>query len=271
MWYADIVARTQSMPFRLIGGLGMYRAIVVDDEVFMREGMRLMIDYEKCGFTLAGEAADSGQALALIEAKAPHLLITDVMMPGLQGTELAQLVAKWHPDMLIIFISGYRNFAFAKAAIRAQALGYLVKPIDPDAVHELLMLAKDTLDRRARRSGDEPEHTDTLVRTSETTRQALTYIEANYARELSVADIAGELHINPAYLGQVVRKNTGQTIHAHITRVRIEKACVLLRNTSMNVSEIAQSVGVTDVGYFSLLFARQMGVRPREYRKNRHP
>lgn len=246
----------------------MYRAIIVDDEPFTREGMRLMIDYARYGFTLAGEAADAEQAIALIDDIKPHLMITDVMMPGIQGTELAALVAKWRPEMLMIFISGYRNFSFAKAAIRAHALGYLVKPIDADAVHALLALAKDTLN--ARENAPSAPAAEDKTQTSETARQALEYIEANYARNLSVADIASALHVNPAYLGQIVRRNTGQTIHVHLTRVRVEKACLLLKETAMNISEVAASVGVSDVGYFSLLFARQTGMRPRVYRKSQH-
>lgn len=232
-----------------------------------REGMRLMIDFESCGFTLVGEAADAKRALKLIDEVKPHLMITDVKMPGLKGTQLAELVAQWKPEMLLFFISGYRDFEFAKSAIRAQALGYLVKPIEPDEVHALLRRAKDTLDKRAGAATD--ARADESAPMSDMARRALNYIEENYARELTVSHIASAMHINPAYLGQIVRRETGETIHTHLTRVRVEKARALLGATSMNISQIALSVGIADVGYFSLLFTRQVGMRPREYRKSR--
>ncbi len=126
----------------------MYRAIVVDDEPSMLEGMRLMIDWSACGFSLAGEASDAGEAIALVEASRPDLVITDIRMPGLSGTDLAARLSREYPDVMVLLFSGYRDFAYAQAAIRAQAFGYLLKPIDPDEVHAALRGIAAELDRR---------------------------------------------------------------------------------------------------------------------------
>ena len=126
----------------------MYRVAIVDDEPFMLEGMRLMIDWEKHGFYVCGEAANAQEALHLIDAFKPHLLITDVRMPGMMGTDLAGIVHHYHPQTIVLFYSGYRDFAFAQSAIRSQAFGYLVKPIDKDEVHKTLEAVKAELDAR---------------------------------------------------------------------------------------------------------------------------
>lgn len=135
----------------------MYRVVIVDDEPFMLEGMRLMIDWEKYGFTVCAEASSAQEALHLVDAYKPHLLITDVRMPGMLGTDLAGIVHHYHPQTILLFFSGFRDFAFAQSAIRSHAFGYLVKPIDRDEVHKTLEAVKEELDARARQGQSESD------------------------------------------------------------------------------------------------------------------
>lgn len=126
----------------------MYRVVIVDDEPFMLEGMRLMIDWAAYGFELCGEASSAQAALHMVDTLRPHLLITDVRMPGMQGTDLAVIVSHYHPEVMLLFFSGFKDFAFAQSAIRSHAFGYLVKPIDPDEVHDTLRRVRAELDAR---------------------------------------------------------------------------------------------------------------------------
>ncbi len=130
------------------GGEFLYRAVIVDDEPFMLEGMRMMIDWQRCGFTLSGEAGNAQDALHLVDTLQPHLLITDVRMPGMLGTDLVSIVSRYHPNILILFFSGYRDFTYAQAAIRSHAFGYLLKPIDVEEVETTLLQVKEELDAR---------------------------------------------------------------------------------------------------------------------------
>jgi len=137
-----------------MGGEPLYRAVMVDDEPFMLEGMRMMIDWNRCGFELCGEAATAQEALKLVDTLKPHLLITDVQMPGILGTDLASIVNRYHPGTVVLFFSGYRDFRYAQSAIRAHAFGYLVKPIDVDEVEATLLTVKEELDARAARAAE---------------------------------------------------------------------------------------------------------------------
>jgi len=115
----------------------------------MLEGLRLMVNWAACGFALCGEASSAQDALRLMDTWQPHLLMCDVQMPGMSGTDLAAIANRYHPGTIILFFSGFRDFAYAQSAIRAHAFGYLTKPIDPDEVHETLLRVKAELDRRA--------------------------------------------------------------------------------------------------------------------------
>lgn len=127
----------------------MYRVIIVDDEPLMLEGLRLMIDWHGHGFELCGEAQSAQEALRLVDLLRPHLMITDVRMPGMLGTELAAIVRQEHPEIVILLFSVLKDFAFVQSAIRSGAFDYLVKPIDPDEVHQTLIRIKAELDERA--------------------------------------------------------------------------------------------------------------------------
>lgn len=132
--------------------------VVVDDEPYMLEGMRLMVDWAGCGFELCGTADSAQEALRLAQAVKPHLLITDILMPGMLGTDLAAIVRRYHPDTALIFFSGHKDFTYAQSAIRFKASAYLLKPIDVEEVHAALLKVKAELDERREREPIEREH-----------------------------------------------------------------------------------------------------------------
>ncbi len=136
----------------------VYRVVIVDDEPLMLEGMRLMIDWKGCGFELCGEALSAQDALRLLASLCPHLLITDVRMPEMLGTDLAAIVRHSHPEVVILLFSVLKDFSLAQSAIRSRVFDYLAKPIDPDEVHETLLRVKAELDERARMQSDAAAH-----------------------------------------------------------------------------------------------------------------
>ncbi|HNW86097.1 MAG TPA: response regulator [Candidatus Limiplasma sp.] len=145
-----------------MGGDALYRAIIVDDEPFMLEGMRLMIDWKSCGFELCAEASSAQAALHLVDSLHPHLLITDVRMPGMLGSDLAAIVSHYHPEVVILFFSVFKDFTYAQSAIRSHAFGYLLKPIDADEVQATLRQVKAELDRRAASEPATESHAEML-------------------------------------------------------------------------------------------------------------
>ena len=92
------------------------------------------------------------------------------------------------------------------------------------------------------------------------------YIQNNYANELSLDAIASVFCISAGYLGRLFKSRRGVNITAYIQNVRIGKAKELIRNTQLHTYEIAQAVGINDPVYFSKLFKKLTGRRVRDYR-----
>jgi len=99
-------------------------------------------------------------------------------------------------------------------------------------------------------------------------QKAMLYIEASISGELSLKRLAQEININPSYLSDLFKKETGSTLTEHINRRRIDRACRLLKETALQVQTVAQYCGIQDVNYFSKVFKKYTGKTPSEYRKN---
>lgn len=91
----------------------------------------------------------------------------------------------------------------------------------------------------------------------------------NYPQELSLELLGEKFHMNGVYLGQIFKKETGQTFLKYLTNVRISEAKRLLREENSTVAETAQMVGYRTSQYFSQIFMRNVGMKPQEYKKQR--
>lgn len=103
---------------------------------------------------------------------------------------------------------------------------------------------------------------------STVSQRAMDHIQKNFTNNLSIADIARELHLNSSYLMRRFKKETGNTIQQVITERRINEACRLLANSNLNMTEISLMVGFNSSSYFSLIFRQVIGLTPKEYRKH---
>ena len=95
------------------------------------------------------------------------------------------------------------------------------------------------------------------------------YIQKNYARDISIGQIADSLNLTPNYLSAVFHKGVGTTFVKYLTRVRMNKAEELLQNENLTINQVATLVGYTDTRYFSKVFKEYFGVLPSEYGKRR--
>ena len=96
--------------------------------------------------------------------------------------------------------------------------------------------------------------------------EAKAYMQENYAKYISLNDIAERFYVNPFYFSQLFKKKTGTTYQKYLTELRMKRAEVLLRDTDLKVYEICEQVGYTDTNYFSKLFERSTGRKPSAFR-----
>lgn len=127
----------------------MLKVFLVEDESFIREGLRDTIPWEKYGYTFVGEASDGEMALPLIRKARPDVLITDIKMPFMDGLALSRIVHAELPQTKIIIISGYDDFEYARQAIEVGVEQYLLKPVTKLTLRKTLLELKEKIEQES--------------------------------------------------------------------------------------------------------------------------
>jgi two-component system response regulator YesN len=134
----------------------MFKLIIADDEKWVRTAIKSIIPFERLDLVLSSEAANGIEALELCRLHEPDILLTDIMMPGLNGLELIDEIRKALPNVKIGIISGYNDFEYAKTAMKYGIRDYLLKPVDENEMLQVLERMIDEL-RDAERQTREKE------------------------------------------------------------------------------------------------------------------
>lgn len=121
------------------------KTLVADDEKYSREELIYLLK-EHPSIKISGEAATGREALSKIIADEPELLLLDIDMPEMTGTELAGILKKLKSPPLIIFTTAYSEYAVE--AFKVQAIGYLLKPIDREELSEVVAYAAELLESK---------------------------------------------------------------------------------------------------------------------------
>ncbi|GIP27608.1 DNA-binding response regulator [Paenibacillus sp. J23TS9] len=116
----------------------MYKVLVVDDEKNIRDRLANTFPWHEVGFRVIGAASDGLEALQFIREDPPHVVMTDIMMPEMDGLELAKKLQSAYPEIQTIILSAYDDFKYAQEAIRYGIKGYLLKPLVKDEFLGLL-------------------------------------------------------------------------------------------------------------------------------------
>ena len=126
----------------------MYRVMIVEDEIPIRNIISRIIEWKQLGFDLVYEADNGQVAMEYLEENPVDLVITDISMPFMDGLELCRQIRRKHPSMIIIILTGYNEFDYAQQAIEMNVSNYLLKPITRDGFTETLSKIKAEMDKR---------------------------------------------------------------------------------------------------------------------------
>lgn len=256
----------------------MLTALIVEDEPLMREYLLFNLSSIHDQWVTAACAKDGVEAMALLNERHFDLVITDIKMPRMTGVELAIYVHNNIADTDIIFLTGYDEFDYARAAVRNGVADYLLKPLQDAELHAILdKLARKRSGGKAGEAAPQQESSDfssttSLVEENESSilvQRAREYIQTNYSKPISLNEVASALDVNPAYLSSIFKSERGEPYSKYLLRLRMERASLLLRtHTAAKISDIAYEVGYLSVKHFDSAFKKYYGVTPSIYRNS---
>lgn len=117
----------------------MLKVLLVDDEPFIIQGLKVIIDWENEGFEIAGMVSNGKEALQFLENENVDLVIADIRMPEMTGLELLETLRKEKKsDVYFVILSGYADFSYAQQAMQNDCTDYILKPVDKEMLLKVL-------------------------------------------------------------------------------------------------------------------------------------
>jgi Response regulator containing CheY-like receiver domain and AraC-type DNA-binding domain len=209
---------------------------------------------------VVGEAASGIEAINIIDELRPDIIFVDISMPFMNGIEFTRIAKERYKDLVIIILTGFDDFEYARQCIRLQVVEYMLKPIVRQEVTELLIKIKENLDKRI-------THTQEigLDITPSVIGQVMQYLRDNFTdSNINLTSVAQHFGFNPSYLSRKFKQETGESFVEFLIKCRMEHA-VGLAKTNMKMFCTANAVGIPDPNYFGRCFKKYSGISYSEY------
>ena len=258
----------------------MYQVMIVDDEMLERMALGKKLKKHFGDLLQIVQAENGIEAVRTFKKLRPRIVIMDIGMPGMNGVSAAEAIHELDRQAVIIFLTAFDEFSYAKRAISIGALEYLLKPCEE---RELLPVMEEAMRQADLRQMNEElyvrEHpADEGVRADEEVSESgirdvasviQEYVRTHYMQEISMQDAARAMNYSDSYFCKLFKQCFDQNFTTYLTDVRIREAKRLLADQGMSVRDVGLNVGYGDSRYFSRVFKRMTGMLPSEYR-DRH-
>ncbi|MDZ7312135.1 MAG: response regulator [candidate division KSB1 bacterium] len=245
--------------------------LIVEDDSRLRENLRDKLS--ECYRVLTEASGKSGLKTAL--GKVPDLVISDIMIPEIDGIELCKRI-KANPlssHIPVVLLTNHGSDLQQLECLESGADDYLAKPFNLDILKmriRNLILYRERLRERFRREAQ--LMTQNIIGTSSSDEQflkcAINAVEAHLSdQDFDVQSFSHALGVSRAQLFRKLKALTSETPVRFIQTIRLQRAAQLLIESQLSVSQICYEVGFNYPSYFAELFHSQFGVSPKEYRK----
>lgn len=141
----------------------MYRILLVDDEILVRDAIRENIDWKGIDCELVGDCENGQEAAEFVKQHPVDIVLTDILMPYMDGMELSHFLHDNYPDIVIVIFSGFGEFEYAKKAIQYNVSEYMLKPITAMELTGVINKMKEKVDQKQK----EKKKLENLTKASE--------------------------------------------------------------------------------------------------------
>ncbi len=250
----------------------MYTILIVDDERLIRDGIRNYFPWRQLGFEVAGQFENGRKALDYCRKYPVDVVLSDIKMPVMDGLELARELHREKLGIKMILLSGYREFEFAREALKYEIKYYLLKPTKYEELFEVFSQIRDELDQERLKPACPAEAADESETLSSGYYDKIVAAVKNYCiknyRSATLEDAARLVHINPNYLSKLFKIVTGENFSDFLLAVRMKQAASFLNDINYKTYQISELVGYSNPKNFARTFKKYYGVTPKEFRNS---
>ena len=251
------------------------RILIIEDSPAVAKYIAMQLNSEYQFFF----AANGEDGLRKAHALVPDLVITDIMMPGIDGLELCRMIrsSELLHHIPVVMVTAKASHEDLLKGLEAGAEAYLEKPFKSDELSlrvDKLLEQRRVLREKYLSALDNSEIGNTPEVASGDKAFVTRFVEAAMSRikenNVDLSAIAAELNISRTQLNRKIKAISGLTTTAYIINLRVRLAKSLLRSgEDLSVSEISYRCGLDDVPYFITMFKKATGMTPTQYRRLR--
>ena len=240
--------------------------MLVDDEVMIIEGLRRLFDWEANGCEIVCIAYDGAEAVNQAERYQPDIVVMDINLPIISGLEAIRIIKEQKVDTAFIVLSGYDEFEYCREALRLKIVDYMLKPVNfEEFKHVIDKIKLNLIDEEQEKQecikGCEGEERGRII------FRVIAYLQEHLSEDITLQILADKFHLNPTYISQLFKNETGINYYAYLTQLRINKAKAILAVNDEHITHVAQQVGFCDYRVFSKAFKNHTGISPSRYQK----
>lgn len=252
------------------------KILIADDEMISRITIRRMIK-NYCPWVDCVEEVSTGR-LALEKAKEmdADVVLMDIEMPEMDGMEASRRIKDWKADCIIIFLTAYATFQYAKQAISLGAAEFLVKPVEPEELKTILERERSRFHHRDGGSIKLPdadmeaeaaeENKTSGGRAGKIIQEGKQYMDLHYMDDIGVDTMAQKYQVSPNYFNKMFKQAYNVSCKEYLINVRVEHAMEYLKDPALTIREAGIMAGYEDSNYFTRIFKKKTGMTPLEFR-----
>ena len=242
-----------------------YTVVLIEDEKITLEELLLTIPWEKLSLKVVGTAENGIDGEKLIKNEDPDIVLTDIRLPGQDGLEMLSKC----PVEYAVILSGHTDFAYAKRAIQLGVVNYLEKPVDDDELIETLKKIVKELEAADKMKANVDENN--IIQLPDDVQNhlislSIDYIKKHYMEQIGLQEISEYTRTSENHLSTLFREVTGINFLQYLNGYRINKASEMLKQSNMNISEVAEKSGFLTPSYFTKMFKRYTNKTPSQFR-----
>jgi len=265
--------------------IDIYKLMIVDDEEIIRSGLAKRVKWERLGYEVVCLFEDGRDAISYLHNNPVDVVLSDIKMCEVSGIELARYISENYPAIKVVLLSGYKEFDYAKEAIKYDVCDYILKPVKIEELSGAFLKIRDILDHEKNiataatiqfSSYEGVDHKKALnccgVQIKEDAKEsavvrAKKFIDDNLATDFSFEDVAKSVFLSSSYFSRLFKSVTGETITDYVIRRRIDLAIGLIKEGRHSVKEISEMVGYRDIKYFHRFFKKHTGYTVKQAKK----
>ena len=256
----------------------MLRVLIAEDEDMIRKGLVYTTDWLSMDGVVVAEAANGREGLEKIVEYKPDVVIADICMPFMDGIEMIKKASE-QVRFRSILLTSYADFEYARRAIEARVSEYLLKPVDEEALGEIMKKLGEEIasTRQVEHALEQAEleggnlnleyYMQLDLSENRYVSRTIEAIRERYAEKISIEGISEELGVSASYLSRKFKEITGQTFLDFLNKYRVQQAIVLLNTRQYRISEISEEVGFTDYKHFCSVFKKYTLKSPTKFIK----